>query len=47
MSRIIATGAYLPEKAVSNTELIEVNQLDSSTEWIEQRTGIKQRFFCK
>lgn len=46
MSRIIATGAYLPEKAVSNTELIEVNQLDSSTEWIEQRTGIKQRFFA-
>lgn len=46
MSRIIATGAYLPEKSVTNTELIEANQLDSSTEWIEQRTGIKERRFA-
>lgn len=46
MSRIIATGAYLPENTVKNTELIEANQLDSSTEWIEQRTGIKERRFA-
>lgn len=47
MSRIIATGAYLPERILSNTELIQANQLDSSTEWIEQRTGIKQRHFAQ
>lgn len=47
MSRIIATGAYLPERVISNTELIEANRLDSSTEWIEQRTGIKQRHFAQ
>ncbi|XJS11408.1 beta-ketoacyl-ACP synthase 3 [Aerococcaceae bacterium WGS1372] len=47
MSRIIATGAYLPERVITNTELIQSNQLDSSTEWIEQRTGIKQRHFAE
>lgn len=47
MSRIIATGAYLPERIVTNTELIQSNQLDSSTEWIEQRTGIEQRHFAE
>lgn len=43
MSRIIATGAYLPEQIYTNDELIEKFQLDSSDEWIVQRTGIKQR----
>lgn len=47
MSRIIATGAYLPEQIVTNTELIQSNKLDSSNEWIEQRTGISQRHFAK
>ena len=45
MSRIIATSAYLPGGPVSNDQLIERYQLDSSDEWIVQRTGIKQRYF--
>lgn len=46
MSRIVATGAYVPNRVVNNTELIESHQLDSSDEWIQQRTGIKQRHFA-
>lgn len=46
MSRIIATGSYLPEKAVTNTELIEKTGIDSSDEWITQRTGIHQRYYA-
>lgn len=46
MSKIVATGAYLPKKVVTNTELIEQTGIDSSDEWITQRTGIKQRHFA-
>ena len=34
-------GAYLPERIVSNEELAK--KVDTSDEWIQQRTGIKQR----
>ncbi len=34
-------GAYLPEKVVTNAELAK--KMDTSDEWIQQRTGIKQR----
>ncbi len=40
-SRIIATGSYIPEKAVYNTELSGF--LDTDDEWIYQRTGIRCR----
>jgi len=46
MSRIIATGAYLPGQAWSNDQLINAYQLESSDEWIVQRTGIHQRHFA-
>lgn len=46
MSRIIATGSYLPEKVVTNTELIEKTGIDSSDDWITQRTGIHQRYYA-
>lgn len=46
MSRIVATGSYLPEKVVTNTELIQESGIDSSDEWITQRTGISQRHFA-
>ena len=46
MSRIIATGSYLPKKVVTNKELIEQTAIDSSDEWIVQRTGIQQRHFA-
>ncbi len=34
-------GAYLPERIVTNDELAK--KMDTSDEWIQQRTGIKQR----
>lgn len=46
MSRIIATGSYLPKKVLTNKELIEHTGIDSSDEWIVQRTGIQQRHFA-
>jgi 3-oxoacyl-[acyl-carrier-protein] synthase III len=40
-SHVIACGGYLPERIVSNAELAQ--RLDTSDEWIVQRTGIRQR----
>ena len=40
-SKIIGTGSYLPERAVSNLELAQT--VDTSEEWIVSRTGIRQR----
>jgi len=40
-SHVIGCGAYLPERIVSNAELAA--RLDTSDEWIVQRTGIRQR----
>jgi 3-oxoacyl-[acyl-carrier-protein] synthase-3 len=34
-------GAYLPERIVSNADL--ARKVDTSDEWIQQRTGIRQR----
>ena len=34
-------GAYLPDRVVSNDELAK--KVDTSDEWIQQRTGIRQR----
>jgi 3-oxoacyl-[acyl-carrier-protein] synthase III len=40
-SVVLGHGAYLPERIVTNAELAEM--VDTSDEWIVQRTGIKQR----
>jgi 3-oxoacyl-[acyl-carrier-protein] synthase-3 len=40
-SQVIGCGGYLPERVVSNAELSE--RLETSDEWIVQRTGIRQR----
>lgn len=40
-SLIIGCGAYLPERIVTNAELAE--RVDTTDEWIRQRTGIEQR----
>ena len=41
-SSIISVATYLPENLVDNSKLCE--QVDSSDEWIYERTGIKQRY---
>ncbi len=40
-SRIIGTGGYLPEKVRTNHEIAE--KIDTSDEWIRERTGIEER----
>ncbi len=40
-SHIIASGSYLPPKVVTNADLEKL--VDTSDEWIQQRSGIKQR----
>lgn len=42
-SKILSTGSYLPPKVVSNK--VFENIIDTSDEWITQRTGIKERRF--
>ncbi len=38
---MIGTGSYLPEKVLTNHELAQM--VDTSDEWIHERTGIRQR----
>ena len=40
-SKIVGTGSYLPEKVVTNADLEKI--LDTSDEWIRERTGISER----
>lgn len=40
-SRIIGTGSYLPERVMTNAELERM--VDTSDEWIQSRTGIRER----
>ena len=40
-SKIISTGSYLPEKILTNFDLEKI--VDTSDEWITERTGIKER----
>jgi 3-oxoacyl-[acyl-carrier-protein] synthase-3 len=45
-SRITATGHYLPARIVSNEDLAKTlakNGVETTDEWIETRTGIRQR----
>ena len=40
-AKIISSGSYLPEKILTNKELESI--VDTSDEWITERTGIKER----
>ena len=42
-SRIVGTGTYLPERVVSNDDLARKMGIDTSDEWIRERTGIRSR----
>jgi len=43
-SRLLGTGSALPAKVVTNAELAE--RVDTSDEWIVERTGIRQRYIA-
>lgn len=48
-SRIIGTGSYLPNEAVTNDELaarLAKDGVETSDEWIRSRTGIEQRYLA-
>ena len=40
-ARIAGTGSYLPEKVLTNEDLAKL--VDTSDEWIQSRTGIRER----
>ena len=40
-SRISGLGFYVPENVVTNDDLSKV--MDTNDEWIQERTGIKER----
>lgn len=40
-SKITGTGRYLPEKVLTNKDLEKI--VDTNDQWIQERTGIKQR----
>ncbi len=42
-ARILGVGHYLPPHVVTNADLTKV--MDTTDEWIQQRTGIRQRHF--
>lgn len=44
-AHITGVGHYVPEQIVTNEEL--TNYMDTTSEWIVERTGIKQRRFFK
>ncbi|HIP95009.1 MAG TPA: ketoacyl-ACP synthase III [Leucothrix sp.] len=44
-SRITGTGSYLPEKILTNYDLAKM--VDTSDEWIIERTGIKKRHIAE
>lgn len=44
-ARITGVGHYVPEQIVTNEELTQY--MDTTTEWIAERTGIKERRFFK
>ena len=47
-SRIVGTGSYLPPRRLSNADLVaDLAQqgVESSDEWIVERTGIRARHF--
>jgi 3-oxoacyl-[acyl-carrier-protein] synthase-3 len=48
-SRIIGTGSYLPPKRLTNADLVAqlaAEGVESSDEWIVERTGIRARHFA-
>lgn len=44
-ARITGTGSYLPEKVLTNSDLEKM--VDTTDEWITERTGIKKRHIAR
>ncbi|NDG05054.1 MAG: 3-oxoacyl-ACP synthase, partial [Alphaproteobacteria bacterium] len=49
-SKLLGVGSALPPRCVSNEALVESlaeRGVESSSDWIEERTGIKQRYLAE
>lgn len=46
MATVLGTGAFAPENAVSNAELVASRNLDTTADWIAAKTGILERRFA-
>ena len=44
-AQIVSVGTYRPARLVPNSEIVD--RIDSSDEWIQQRTGIESRRFAR
>ena len=44
-SKLVGYGSYLPEKVITNKDFEKI--IDTTDEWITQRTGMKVRHFAK
>jgi 3-oxoacyl-[acyl-carrier-protein] synthase-3 len=44
-TKIAGIGSYVPEKVVTNADLVKI--MDTTDEWIQERTGILQRRYGK
>ena len=44
---LLGVGSHVPARVVSNQCLIEGRSLDTTAEWIESRTGIRERRFAE
>ena len=44
-SKIIGLGHFVPETIVTNDDLSKI--MDTSDEWIQERTGVKERRWAK
>ena len=43
-SKIAGIGKYLPENVVTNNDLLKY--METNDEWIQERTGIKERRYA-
>ena len=43
---IVGTGSHLPGDPISTSALLESNPVDTTTEWVETHTGIRQRHWA-
>lgn len=43
-TKIAGVGMYVPKNVVTNADLMKI--MDTTDEWIQQRTGIKERRFA-
>ncbi|HXL58917.1 MAG TPA: 3-oxoacyl-ACP synthase, partial [Chitinophagaceae bacterium] len=44
-SKIAGIGMYLPNQVFTNQDIMKY--MDTSDEWIQERTGVKERRFAK